>query len=69
MDFLDFLHEVFCEQPLMDYPAQVRKSANLHIQDGCHGLICIFKINMNTDERSPVVNILPILAIFFLNTL
>ena len=29
----------------MDYPAQVRKSANFHIQDGRHGLIYIFKIS------------------------
>ena len=36
----------------MDYPAQVRKSANLHIQDGRHGLICIFKIDINALQSS-----------------
>ena len=41
------LCDIFSEHPLMDYPAQVRKSANLHIQDGSHGLICIFKIDVN----------------------
>ena len=35
----------------MDYPAQVRKSANLHIQDGRHGLICIFKIDIHLSSR------------------
>ena len=31
----------------MAYPPQVRKSVNLHIQDGRHGLFCIFKIDVN----------------------
>ena len=31
----------------MDYPVWVRKSADLHIQDGRHGLICIFEIDVN----------------------
>ena len=44
------------EHPLMDYPAYIRKSANLHVQDGGHGLICIFKIDVKR-ERSPVANI------------
>ena len=39
----------------MYYPAQVLKSANLHIQDGRHGLICIFKINVNA-LRSSIFN-------------
>ena len=48
----------------MDYLAQGRKSANLHIQDGRHGLICISNIE-DRRKRSPVANIHPILAIFF----
>ena len=39
------LRNFFSQHPLMDYPAQVRKSANFHIQDVRHGLICIFKIS------------------------
>ena len=46
------LQEKKFEHPLMDYTAQVRKSANLHIQDGRHGLICIFKIDMNSLQSS-----------------
>ena len=59
---------IFFEHPLMDYPAQGKKSANLRIQDGSHGLICIFKIAVHR-ERSPVANIHPISTIFFLTTL
>ena len=52
----------------MDYPVKFRKSANLHIQDGRHGLICISDID-DRRKRSPVANIHTIFAIFFLNTL
>ena len=52
----------------MDYPVKVRKSANLHIQDGRHGLICISDID-DRRKRSPVANIHTIFAIFFLYTL
>ena len=38
--------------------------ANLHIQHGCHGLICIFIIQ-GRFKHSPVSNIYPIFAIFF----
>ena len=37
--YLSDLRDFFSEHPLMDFPAQVRKSANLHIQDGRHGPI------------------------------
>ena len=52
----------------MDYPVEFRKSANLHIQDGRHGLICISDID-DRRKRSPVANIHTNFAIFFLNTL
>ena len=52
----------------MDYPVKFRKSANLHIQDGRHGLICISDID-DRRKRSPVANIHTIFAIFSLNTL
>ena len=52
------------EHPLMDYPTHVRKSANLHIKDGSHGLIYIFKIGIR-HEHSPVTNFHPIFAKFF----
>ena len=42
----------FSEQLLIDYPAQVRKSANLHIQDGRHRLIFKFKIDVNALQSS-----------------
>ena len=38
----------FSEHPVMDFPGSVRKSANFHIQHGHHGLICIWKIDVNT---------------------
>ena len=41
------LCEFFSDRRLMDYPFSVRKSANLHIQDGRHWLIVIFKIDVN----------------------
>ena len=47
------LRKFYAEHPLMDYPAFFQKSAHLHIQDSCHGLIRIFKINLNT----PFVNV------------
>ena len=40
----------------------------IYIQDGSHGLICIFKIDIHR-ERSPVANFYPMVAKFFLNTL
>ena len=52
----------------MDYPVEFRKSANLHIQDGRHGLICISDLH-DRRKRSPVAKIHTIFAIFFLNTL
>ena len=45
----------------------IRKSANLHIQDGRHRLICISNID-DRRKRSPVANNHPILPIFFLST-
>ena len=36
----------------MDFPAQVRKSANLHIHDDRHGPICIFLIDVNALRSS-----------------
>ena len=59
----------------MDYLALVWKLANFHwklanfhIQDGSHGLICIFKSDVKR-ERSPVTNIYPIFVNLFLNTI
>ena len=40
--FSSDLRDFFSEHPLMDFPAQARKSANLHIQDGSYAPICIF---------------------------
>ena len=45
------LRDFFSEHPLMDYPVWVRKSANLHIQHGLHGLICISKMDVNISRR------------------
>ena len=39
----------------MDYPAQFQKSANLHIKDGRHGLICIFKIDVNALQSAILI--------------
>ena len=36
----------------MDYPGRVRKSARLHIQPGRHGIICIWKIEVNAPQSS-----------------
>ena len=50
----------------MDYPAQVGKSTNLHIQD------CRQGANLHIQDRrkhSPVVIIYPIFENFFLNML
>ena len=66
--YLPDLRNFFSKHSLMDYPVKFRKSANLHIQDGRHGLICISDID-DRRKRSPVPNIHTIFAIFSLNTL
>ena len=50
----------------MDYPAQVRKSANLHIYLRWQPWANLHI--QDRRERSPVANIHPIFANFFLNT-
>ena len=51
-DFHPIPRFFFSEHPQMDYPAQVRKSANLHIQDYRHGLIYISTIEVNALQSS-----------------
>ena len=64
----DDVNTLHSEYSLMDYPVTFRKSANLHIKDGRHGLICISDID-DWCKRSPVANIHTIFPNFFLNTL
>ena len=42
---------------MIAFPAQFRKSANLHIQDGCHGLICILSIDVMLSSRQYLSNV------------
>ena len=63
--FIDF-RQFFSNHPLLDYPAQVRKSANLHNQDGRHRIICILNIDVNAFQSSIFIRSL---QFFFLNTL
>ena len=50
--YVSYIYKKNSEYPLMYYSALVLKSANLHNQDGRHGLIYISQIEVNALQTS-----------------